>query len=398
MSSSSFGVLDINTTSVDGAIIEVFRDAVNICPKIISSSTNTLEIPDNLDPTRFLEHTLENIKNAMEALVRDPNGPGVKGMPSTWVCFLAAPFYVSQSRLIKTEKEKSFTVSEKMIKDIVAGEMAKFKGAGHDIFPGVTSDDHEIINSSVMEIKLNGYDDLKNIYQKNVNTLDLSLYLSASATDILKRFKETISSVLRVKKISFYPFAFSLFSTFRDLTSTINDSTVIVDIDGETTEITLVERDSLLENFSFPVGTNSLVRKVATEMGTVKEEAYSSLKMLAAGKRNMALVDKLPQVVERELSFWTAKFFRSIDESLDHFLPTNRLLVTGNPLLTPLYLERLRRPVAENLIIGDKNFEVNYFQDKVVSEICEFDVSKKPTTRLMVEAIFSDKLSRLKKI
>ncbi|MEK7586721.1 MAG: hypothetical protein AAB453_02530, partial [Patescibacteria group bacterium] len=269
MSSTALGILDINTTSVDGAIIEVSQDKA-ICPRIICSSTNILQIPESLDPTRFLEHTLQNISTTMRNLVADPSGPGVKGMPERWLCFLAAPFYVSQSRIIKTEKEKTFAVTEKMIKEIVANEVAKFKVSGAELFPGVTSDEHELINSSVMEIKLNGYDDLKNVYQKNVSALELSLYLGASSTELLRRFKETISAVLRIKSISFYPFAFSLFSTFRDLTASINDSTVIVDIDGETTEITLVERDALIENFSFPVGTNSLVRKVSSEFGTVK--------------------------------------------------------------------------------------------------------------------------------
>lgn len=393
MSSGLLGLIDLNSGSVDGAIVATGNDE-KVCPRVISAASAPIVLPDPSNLDRFLSTALTATKTVVEEL-RSSVERSRASLPTEWRCFLAAPFHLSQTRLVRYGEAKPFLVTAKLVNSLAAAERLKFKQAAPQLFPALLNDEAEIIESAIMKIKLDGYDGLTLPYGKLAHTLELTLHFSSSSQGLLERLRETIRASTRVKKLTFSPFSFALFNVFRDLTPSANDSALLVDVDGEVTEVLLVMNDALLETASFPFGSHSLVREAASNLGSVKEEIISNLRLWTTGNQTPAAKIRLEAALRPAQDKWRQGFAELLDQMLDHYLPSNRLFLFGNQALLPLYLEALARLPASSLVIGDQPFAKQVFQDKILENLCQTDPERQATARILIEAIFSGKLSNL---
>ena len=241
------------------------------------------------------------------------------------MCVLSAPWYVSQTRTIVFEQEKPFLVTEKKVDVLVEKEIVELKKEFDAHYKDITKSSAEIIEIENVHMKLNGYE-TSAPFGKEVQSLEAFLYVSMSSEHILKDLRTRAKNSLSVKKVSFHSFSLVAFSTLRDIYSNIHDF-MFIDISGEMTDVAVVRKNTLIETLTFPLGTNFVLRTIASHLGTIPEEAQSFLALYEDHK-----------IVEESEKKMRSALLHSEQEWMDAFKKDLRSLSTYTVLPRKIFI------------------------------------------------------------
>src|SRR3989338_8987803 len=93
-------VFYVGSSSVDGALVWAQKSGI---PKIVFSIREPIALEDNIEAERFLTLTIKTL----EIVTRRIHLAGI-GVPEDIFCVLSSLWYVSQTRIIKLEKNAPF--------------------------------------------------------------------------------------------------------------------------------------------------------------------------------------------------------------------------------------------------------------------------------------------------
>ena len=112
-------VFDIGSSSVGGAVFEVEKLGV---PEIILSVREPIILEEKINIDRFLFLTIKSLETVASRVCM----AGI-GKPSRIFCVLSSPWYASQTRTIKLEKNAPFLFTPKLADDLIQKEMSLFR-------------------------------------------------------------------------------------------------------------------------------------------------------------------------------------------------------------------------------------------------------------------------------
>ncbi len=389
---SLVAIIDIGSISVGGALVNLPRKKISqrkagTCVEIIKSVRHEAAIQENLDVRRFLAGMDTALKETLVEL--ELSG---QGRPSRVICFLSSPFHASQTRLITHTETKPFTVTPKLVANLMAAELEKFKQTQKDLFARRGDHGHEVVENKIIQIKLNGYP-TATPYRQRASEIAISNFISFTSKDVIDRFRNLIIGGWHQTRLEWHSFAFTFFNILNELLGTPQDF-LLLDIGGEITELSLSWQGLLWNTASFPSGRNFVARELAREFATTGDEAYSSLKLYQSGHHRLAAAEKMAGALGPIKEKWLAAFRQSLSRVVDRsFLPANIYLV-GDLDILPLFKEWLAEESFDSFAISNKKFSVNIIAQDWIDRFCHHGPSVARDLSLMVEAIFCDKLVR----
>ena len=386
-------IIDLASDSVSGLLLDPTYDKAK---KIFCSPTRAvtrvpLPFQPELNLERFLNQVVTAMKTVLDALAREPHAH-----PARVACFLSAPFYASQTRLVRHVAETPFHVTETLLNDLVAGDLKEFTAQHPQLYAEVLEDKHQVIESKTMQVKLNRY--LTHTpYGKTASEVELHHYVSIGSKKILDRFHEVIRGSVHRAPIEFHSFPFALYSICRDHFRD-REHRFIIDIGAEITEVLLLSDDILWESVSFPAGHNGFVRELTASLNTVPEEALSALRLYQEGSQNKLASSRVVEGLGRYQQVWI-KYFRETLETLsaEHFIPKD-ILAIGDPLTTPILLDALKQEKYDEILLGGHSFSTTLLNASILAGQCGYQIGTATNQgeHLLVGSVFCDKLLNIK--
>ena len=124
-------VFDIGSSSVGGALFWTQESGV---PRIIKAVRESIPLQESLNIDKFLFSTMKSL----ESVTNQIHKAGL-GVPSSCFCVLSSPWHVSQTRIIKLEKNAPFIFTSKLAGSLIQKELALFEGEYSAKYPDVKS-------------------------------------------------------------------------------------------------------------------------------------------------------------------------------------------------------------------------------------------------------------------
>ena len=228
-------LLDIGDNGVSGALIvpEIVKKSQKYISNILFSTRRELPWQDEVNLKRFLNDTAAALKQVLGDLI-EASSKASLARPHEIACFLSAPFYASQSRMVRQSAPKPFIVSEKLVTDLIKVDLEAFSKNYSSLNFSIINDHQRVIESRIMQFKLNRYLTHRP-YNKLVRELEIQNYVSIGSEKILARLEEIIVNVFHSRvDIQFHSLSFALFNHF------FEPRALVVHLGTEVTEIFLI--------------------------------------------------------------------------------------------------------------------------------------------------------------
>ncbi len=349
-------LLDIGSRGVGAALLKLSHGDK---PKIVWSAHELTALEQNLDIKKILDGMLGALKKVLGRLEKEgmPQFREKWGVHSIREIFLvfSSPWYVSQTKIIKIEKEKPFSFTNGFLKDILKKE-EKELGESLDEKDFHKTKLHgnslKLLEQKVIQIKLNGYE-APSPLNKEAKTADIVLYTSFAERAIFEKIKETILHFFHPKAMVVHSAPLVYYSVLRDIFPEENDF-MLVDVGDEVTDISLVKAGSLLEISSFPLGHNHIFRGVCNSLNCAEELALSSLSLYFEKKTNDDQNVKISDILEQTKKFWGDSFQHTLENLGEfHSVPT-RIYLSSRKMLLPVFAEIMVTKSTDDAIVAKK--------------------------------------------
>lgn len=374
-------IFDIESASVGGALISIEKGRK---PKILQTLRCNISLQEEIDPKRFFSSMLFAFENVCEEL----EGTVGKEVVDEAVCFFRAPWYATQFEMIKLRKVMPFRVTKELVEREVNKRIVDFEKEGKEKYEGSDLGVPELLEKEVTSIRLNGQA-VSNYSRKKAQGVDISFYASVAPERVISELRERILRRFNDRDIEFRSAPFASYIVTRDHLNQGADAFILLDITGEMTEVFLVEKGVIQKSFSFPLGRNFLLRRIAKNLSVSISEVRSYLSMYLAkniDKKTHEMIEEILQSCERE---WQRYF----EENGGHILragilPKNIFFTTEKE-----YVWWFQKAISGTAVLfqgaglsGESSFRI-HFIGKTISEMCDFQEEERDVS-LAAEALF----------
>ncbi|KKR79884.1 MAG: hypothetical protein UU24_C0001G0043 [Candidatus Nomurabacteria bacterium GW2011_GWA2_40_9] len=370
-------VFDIGSSSVGGALFYMGKRDI---PKIVFSMREPIPIEEELDIDRFLFLTLKALK-----LVAGTICMKGYGAPKRIFCILSSPWYASQIRIVRLEKETPFTFTNKLADELIQKEII------------ITEEEYLVKNERTenkvrpIELKnmktiLNGYATPTPLNQK-AKVLEMNIFVSMSGDNILNKIEESIQQNFHGPTIKFSSFMMASFTVARDVFVN-QDNFLLINIGGEVTDIAMIKKDVLRESVSYPAGSNFIVRGVANQLKCNIDEAKSYVSMYKEGHIEANILKKIDPVMAKLKTQWLKKFQESLSNITNDISIPATIFITVDPSLADFFSDIIKTEEFNQYSLTESKFRVFFLSTQALHGIVVFDTDTNRDVFLIIEAIY----------
>lgn len=311
----------IESGAVRLALSLVRSNAVPLC---VFEAAEQIPLQKEVSAERLRTLIIESLEKVAERLVRE-GFPHVasralkNGRVNELHITYASPWYLSQTKTITITNEEPFTLTEKVVREVVDREVqGMLAGKGKNEFGGA-SGDLSIIEERITNIRLNGYP-TNSPYGKKTDRAALTLFVSA----LPRNFREAVEGALERHVSAALTFHHSLplmlFSGIRDTYAAERDF-VVACIGDEVTDVAYARDETLSDTGSFPFGRSHLIRRTAKDLSRTTEEASSLVDVTTHEHLDEAARAGSAKVVGSNAGAWTDELMKT----LMHMLPSGNI-------------------------------------------------------------------------
>jgi hypothetical protein len=370
-------VFDIGSSSVGGAVFEMQKLGI---PKIILSIREPIIFEEKIDIDRFLFLTIKSL----EIVAGKISTMGI-GKPVRIFCVLSSPWYASQTRTIKLEKNTSFLFTSKLADSLIQKETSLFEEEHLDKFSH-TDNKVRLIEFKNMKTMLNGYMTPDPI-NKKAKKIEMIIFISMSVDKILKKIEETLFKHFHFEDIKFSSFAMASFTVARDM-FVQQENFLLVDIAGEVTDISIINKNILSNSISYPLGRNFMIRRVADSLNCTLSEAKSFISLYKDGHAVNSVEKKLKPIINKLKIEWLNGFQQSLVNLSDNISIPATIFITVDQELKDFFSEIIKTEQFNQYTLTESEFRIIFLDAQTLHGITSF---KDNTTRdpfLIVESIY----------
>lgn len=314
-SAKVFAVFDISSSSVAGA--HILSDGTKAT--FLASARADAPLQEDLDVKRFVDDTVKHLESITTRIQKAD-----AHHPTAIQVVLASPWYISQTRTIVYKKETPFLCTEKLVQELIDTELKTILTNNEGSFGG----ESVVVEKQISGITLNGYS-TTNPYGKHSTVLELYLVVTIAPESVLKRFTDTLRRAYGTRAISFTTSPFSTFIALRDLGVAPN-TTVVIDVGEEVTDVAFVKEGILLYQHSFPVGTYGLYRTLATTGKHTITEAIATLEAYRLGKLSVRASKNVEHAINEYGASWQGGFRQVLDGGTYGFCMPSKCIITAD--------------------------------------------------------------------
>lgn len=192
-------------------------------------------------------------------------------------CFLSAPWSASKTEFFKVEKQKTFTVTDRLLEGAIARVLktleAKVEKPPYTFSP---------LESAIVETRLNDYS-IEFPVGKRAEKLFLRHFASMVRDDIATAVRETFLSILNTRSVHIHSLALSEYAVLGDIFPELRHYTV-VNVGEYKTEIMLVREGELHVHRSYERGHLESLQTALKNTPGSTEEMRALLSRLSHGE------------------------------------------------------------------------------------------------------------------
>ena len=370
-------IFDIGSGSVGGMLVSIPKDGKSL-PTIIKSTRTDIVTRKELDFNLFLKDMILALGFATRALYQSK-----LGAPDEIVCVLASPWYISETRLIKTSKERSFIFTKKMIDELIQKEITSldilYKGKYGDVESAP-----EVIEHPILGISLNGYS-VNDPIGKRTRSIEMNMVISLSPKSCLDQIKETLSKTFHHTPVSFSSFIVSAYIAVRDRYMN-HEAYLLLDIGGEVTDVAIISKGVLRDSLSFPYGRKSLLRDISNKLKIELRDATEIFSLFNKGVISSKEEIKLKPVLEIIGKSWGDSFRESINTLPRTLTLPNAIFLTIDPDVKDWFVKVINNEEYIQSMVPNKKFALVALDGPEFLNMCNINNSTCDPF-LMIEAI-----------
>ena len=319
-------VLDIGSASVAGALV-LFEKKKQ--PKVLYVTRIPITVPYDIDESNFTKSMVSFVKKAIEEVsvkgIQHLNFRKLRKRDIRRVfCIYASPWFASETKTINIKNDVPKKITKKMVDDLIGKEKRLLTEN-----LGITGE-VSVIEQKIISTKLNGYL-TSNPYNKEVLDVEMTIFLGIVPTNIVDSIENVVNSALHPDDIIHHSFSLVAYRTITDVFPADSNS-VVLDITGEVTDITVIEDDVILQTASIPFGRNTLVRAIAREKKANTDIALSLLHLYSNEKAESKLYTEIDAIVADIHQDWKKEISKVLPD-----LGSRTIFVTADEDVAPIF-------------------------------------------------------------
>lgn len=392
-------IFDIESGSVGGALVKIPKKskkakefnlpALGMLDKLPQSSEiiHAVRTPISMSQDFDFDFFLFEMGRALAETAKNLENARL-GAPNKVFCFLASPWHASQTRIIKMNKNTPFVFSAKISGELLRKEIKNFENAqtGQSLDLGK---DFKIIESSVMQIKLNGYK-TSDPFGKKAKELEMAVFVSVSPENILSAIEHRIQKFFNME-VKFQSSLFSSFVVARDAFPSESDF-IFSHIGGEITDLVKVSGEILVESVSFPIGRNFLKREVEKNLNFDDIESLSLLKLYLRGEAHKNISDKMDKILNIAGEEWRSSLENSLNKMLGENPLPSRFFLIADEDMSSWFKKTVQGEQLHQYTVTENKFDVTIFRHGKLGDLCKVREGALRDPFLMAESIFINKI------
>lgn len=382
----NISVIDLRDGSIGGMKISVDKERRTI-PEKIYSIRKELAFQKNLSFKRLFYSTAQMIPQICSAMQNFGFGDS-----DDMHCIIGHHFYFSETRVIRMKFDKPRLIDHKLVNELVDREIEEVVSK-HPTNNIIGSDPSNIVlDKKIMQIKLNGYETTKP-FGKLASELRISLFLSLTPRIVIRDLYKIIRKNFHKNNIHFHSSTFVNFDSIRSLEMD-KEGFVIVSIEKETTEVSVIRDGILEENSSIPMGENFFKRSISEKYNTIPEEADTYLKLYVSGAGDIKKMSDIFKFIEDKKHEWKKSFFSCLRSLSEHHLLPESFYITVGDDNKKFFTNLVRDSEISSILTYNKPPSIKYLDHNVFDGYCKNKSDCPDDINFVVEAVYINKLDK----
>ncbi len=378
-------IFDVGSASVGGALVLVNTSPQKnkTAPKVLYATRSKFVFQDDFNFNHFLFSMLQTFEVVAKDLEKQK-----LGAPKRIHCFLASPWYASQTRIARFQKNTPFIFTKKLWNELVEKEVTAF--SANELQAHANKEDTpRVIEKKTMHLTLNGYE-IADPVDKKASELELSIFMSISPEKILKSIEDIVWHFSHAP-VFFSSFLFASFVGVRDAFAGERDY-LIVDVAGEMTDIGLVKNNILSESASFPRGKNFVIRKVASGLKRSGPDTLSLINLTISGTIDEGTKPKVEALLSKARAEWLSSFQRTLANISSALSLPSTIFLTGDDDMVAWFLDVIKTEEFTQYTLTEKQFNVILVGKESLHPYVLLQDSLYRDSFLMLESIFINRM------
>jgi hypothetical protein len=377
-------VFDIRDTSITVAVAKFYFDNK---PEIFSCQNFKINFSKPINYDKYISVLLKTMEDSVVSVTRDLVKVGNKERISNYYMFFGSPWCISQSKVIRIEKDRPFLIDEKLLRQVLSKEE-------ENLIQRIDSSSEEknwmVMEEKIIQLKLNGYK-VNKIYDRKAEKVEMEFLVSFIPKEIQDKINEPLRSKIKENSNSTI---LSSFSFLRDLFLDKNDF-IYFDINESITDLYIVRGDVLEGVSSFPIGQSDIIKEISAKSNLSIDIITSKINIKYQGNCDEKTSDEVDSLIENGFKLWFENFNSTISKMSSPINLPNNIFVVANSSISKIFAEKM---VKDSL---DKKIEL--LNMKINTEIIREEVFHNIITNAKVymnepyikmDLVFLDKLLR----
>ena len=371
-------VVDIGSSSVGAAAVLL---SPGYKPKVFYSVREEMIFQEKFSFERFASSMLKTLEKVLTdiSVIKLPDHSG-----KIFPCFLASPWYASQTMILEKKFDVPMMVDEKLLHELQKKEIEDFKVREIEKI----GRDAVILETKTIQTKLNGYE-TGDPFGKKAQEIEVAIYASISSEKIVKAITERIKKVFHMSSPQFYSFSLASFTAIRDMFHEKNF--LFMDISGEASDLSVVRNHILEETIAFPIGKNSVIRKIAEDTASDFQESASLFRMVKDEDLEKTAGRKIKKAMLATGKEWIFSFQNALSSaSTEESFPKDIFVMADNDV-SKWFIENLQDAGTDSFSIVGNVFTVRHLNSAFLSAFCDSETGAERDPFLMIESLFLDR-------
>ncbi|MFA6253744.1 MAG: hypothetical protein WC640_00565 [Candidatus Paceibacterota bacterium] len=370
------GIIDIGSAQVSGTIVKLGQG------REIESVLAQADEKISFQGLPNFDHFWSVTQKAIKTVLQELRAEAKTIEPQKISIFLSSPFFQSQTKVIKTENSNLVKITKNYL-----AELIKQIDVQTDL-----GDNSIVIEDKIMQTKLDGYLTAWPLGQR-AREVVFSRFLSWADKDLLINLLDLIGGEYAKASVVFNTFSFAAYDIFKDFLP--DKDFILLDAGNEISDVLIIKNNVLAEHFSFPKGKNFIVRHLAKDLGTVTDEAETSLNLYAAGQANIQLQKRLEPALAQIAVMWQADFRETLTKALETtFLPEIIYLIGDDPT-DNLFAQFIDQADLSGITLSNHKLTAIFVEKLLADGLTHLTGKAQPLTNswLLAEALFCAKVN-----
>ncbi|MDP3726484.1 MAG: cell division protein FtsA [bacterium] len=380
-------IFDIGSGSVGAALVGFISQKP---PKIFYTTRKKIQISKNIHAQELLTRMTSALKETFSDIEKE-GFPHVRFTflgnikPDLVFYVLASPWHISQVRFVRKKESRPFRVEADLLGNLVHHELTEFlKAHTSSEITENKNHTHELIEGDILDVELNRYS-TKGPIGKVAHDIGVTVFATSAPTDFVSSLRVIGERACHGVLNRFASFTFAFFTVVRDIWNE-NRNYFLLDISGEVTDLSVVKDGKLLETRSFPFGSNTVIRLVASRLGLTILEAESLLATFFGG--HLSLSQPMRSVIKSAENQWTSLFSKELTEVSSQILLPHEFFLTADEPYASWFKEIIESEGVRPLTPTGKSFSVVLLDGNVLAPYCSFAPGVYMDPFLIIESIF----------